>query len=190
MMRPSTFRTLLLCVALVIGSVNFSLGQQSGSSSYTRPALGGDDQGVELSIVEVLEQSDEHQLMAKAVKTANLTTLLSNYSEGAFTLFAPTDEAFSNLSGELKGLLSTESNAEKEKLLSIVLYHLMSYRLSTEQIASLRVGDVAQGDSLRLGSSDSRIEINDKASIIGGDIDARNGVIHSIDSVLLPPRFR
>ena len=45
MMRPSTFRTLLLCVALVIGSVNLSLGQQSGSSSYTRPALGGGRSG-------------------------------------------------------------------------------------------------------------------------------------------------
>lgn len=190
MMRPSTVRILLLCVGLVIGSVGPSWGQQSGSSSYTRSALGWDDPGVELNIVEVLEQSDEHELMAEAVRTANLTTLLTGYSEGAFTLFAPTDEALNDLSGEFKELLSAESGAEKEKLLSIILYHVTSYRLSIEQIASLRVGDAAQGDSLCFDSSGSEIEINDNARIIDGNIDASNGVIHSIDSVLLPPRFR
>jgi uncharacterized surface protein with fasciclin (FAS1) repeats len=151
--------------------------------------LSWDDPGSEQNIVEVISESEEHTILADAIETANLTTLLTGYSEGAFTLFAPTDEAFQdNLSRERINELRNASDPEvKEEVLDLVLYHLTSYRLTSDQVRELDFADAAQGDSLEFSPSSGDVSINGKANLSRTDIDAKNGVIHSIDSVLMPP---
>lgn len=117
-----------------------------------------------------------------AVKAAGLAEALSG--EGPFTVFAPTDDAFAKLpAGTVESLLKPEN---KSKLASILKYHVVAGRVYSSDALQAGKAKTLQGDSISIALRDGTAKVN-SANLVATDLDASNGVIHVIDSVILPP---
>ena len=99
-----------------------------------------------------------------------------------FTVFAPTDEAFAKLpAGTVETLLKPEN---KDKLAAILTYHVVSGNVKAADVVKLKSAKTVQGQTVAIDATDG-VKIND-AKVVKADIDCGNGVIHVIDTVLLP----
>ena len=133
------------------------------------------------TIVEIAAGDSSFSTLVTAVKAAGLAETLSG--EGPFTVFAPTDEAFAALpEGTLDNLLKPEN---RDSLRKVLTYHVVSGDLMAKDLNSGQVATV-EGSSLEVQVSSNGVKVNN-ANVAKADIDATNGVIHVIDSVLLPP---
>ena len=133
-----------------------------------------------VDIVETAIAAGNFSTLAKALTAAGLIDTLKG--NGPFTVFAPTDEAFAKLPQQtLSDLLKPEN---KEKLTAILTYHVVPGKVTASQVANISQAITVQGQSLKVDTNDG-VKIND-AKVIAADIEASNGVIHVIDSVLLP----
>ena len=123
--------------------------------------------------------------LVAAVKAAGLADALSG--KGPFTVFAPTDEAFAKLPpGTIATLLEPEN---KTKLAAILKYHVVPGRVYSTDALAAGKAETLQGDSVKIAVNGSAAMVNG-AKLVATDIDASNGVIHVIDSVILPPESR
>ncbi len=133
-------------------------------------------------IVETAVDAGQFTILAKALEAAGLVDILK--AKGKFTVFAPTDEAFRNLpEGTLEMLLKPEN---KEKLKAILLFHVVKANLSAKKIGKLNGRQLvtAQGSLLKIDTSNG-VKING-ANVTKSDVEAENGTIHIIDTVLIP----
>jgi|SRR5579871_2174937 len=134
----------------------------------------------EPDIVDTAVSAHFNTLVA-AVKTAGLVDVLKG--PGPFTVFAPTDEAFAKLpAGTLENLLKPEN---KEKLKSILTYHVVSGKVLAKDVMHLDSAKTVEGESVKITTGPGGVMI-DNAHVTKTDIAAGNGVIHVIDTVLLP----
>ena len=134
------------------------------------------------TIVDLALADGRFSTLAAALTKAELVSVLQG--EGPFTVFAPTDEAFSKLpKGTVESLLKPEN---RDQLQAILKYHVSPG--STSLAGALGAGSAAtvQGESLAIAFKEGQVRVND-AAILNADIECSNGVIHVIDSVLLPP---
>lgn len=132
-------------------------------------------------IVDTAVEADDFNTLATALTEAELIETLKG--EGPFTVFAPTDAAFAALpEGTLDNLL-----ADKEKLSNVLLYHVVAGKIMAEDVVGLdgQSVETASGQSINIKVKDGTVHIND-AVVKTTDIEASNGVIHVIDSVLIP----
>jgi uncharacterized surface protein with fasciclin (FAS1) repeats len=130
-------------------------------------------------IVDTAMSAGTFSTLVTAITVAGLDTTLK--SPGPFTVFAPSDEAFSKLpSGTVESLL--EDILTLRKLLE---YHVVSGKVMASDVANLDTATTVAGEDIRITASDSSIKVND-AQVIQPDVEAENGVIHVIDTVLLP----
>ena len=121
------------------------------------------------------------ETLATAVKAAGLVEALSG--AGPFTVFAPTDEAFAKLpSGTLEALLKPEN---EQKLVAVLKHHVVAGRVFADQAIGAGRFETLNGTSLRARIVGGRLRVGD-ATVSASDLDAANGVIHVIDTVLLP----
>jgi uncharacterized surface protein with fasciclin (FAS1) repeats len=119
--------------------------------------------------------------LAAALKAAGLVDTLKG--PGPFTVFAPTDEAFAKLPpGTLETLLKPENKA---KLRSILLYHVVAGKVTAQDVVKLDSATTVEGQSVAIQTMNGHVMVN-HAHVTKTDIAASNGVIHVIDSVLLP----
>jgi uncharacterized surface protein with fasciclin (FAS1) repeats len=119
--------------------------------------------------------------LVAAVKAAGLVDTLKG--PGPFTVFAPTDEAFAKLPpGTLESLLKPEN---KEKLQKILTYHVVAGHVMAADVVKLHAAKTVEGGSLTIKTAGGGVTVNN-ARVIKTDIAASNGVIHVIDTVLLP----
>ncbi len=133
-----------------------------------------------LDIVDTAVAAGSFNTLATALAAAELIDALKG--EGPFTVFAPTDEAFSALpEGTLEALLADPAGDLKQ----ILLYHVLEGQVLAEAVADGLVVETLQGGTVRFSLVDGAPRIND-SSILSTDILASNGVIHVIDAVLLP----
>lgn len=103
--------------------------------------------------------------------------------KGPYTVFAPTDEAFAKLpAGTVEDLLKPEN---KEKLRAILLYHVVPGRVTAEQVMKVASVKTVNGEPLMIKVEDGKVMVNN-ATVVRADVEASNGVIHVIDTVLLP----
>ena len=131
-------------------------------------------------IVDVAQAGHFNTLIA-AVKAAGLVDALKG--PGPFTVFAPTDEAFAKLpAGTLENLLKPEN---KEQLKKILMYHVVAGKVMAKDVVKLHSANTLEGGNLAIKAGDGGVMIG-KARAIKTDIAASNGVIHVIDTVLLP----
>jgi uncharacterized surface protein with fasciclin (FAS1) repeats len=131
-------------------------------------------------IVAVATGAGSFKTLVAAVKAAGLVETLQG--KGPFTVFAPTDEAFAKLpAGTVEGLLKPEN---KEKLAAILTYHVVSGKVMA---ADVKTGEVktVNGKDLSVKVADGKVTVNG-ANVVTTDIAASNGVIHVIDTVVLP----
>ncbi len=120
--------------------------------------------------------------LVAAAKAAGLVEALSG--DGPLTVFAPTDEAFAKLPpGTIATLLKPEN---KVKLAEILKYHVVSGRVYSADALAAGKAETLQGNSVKIAANGSDVMV-DGAKLVATDIDASNGVIHVIDSVILPP---
>ncbi len=132
------------------------------------------------SIVEIAVADGRFETLAAALGAADLVETLSN--EGLFTVFAPTDDAFAKLpEGAVEALLE-----DIPALTDILLYHVVSGKVTAEEVIVLEEAETLLGENISIRVEDGNVYIND-AMVIITDIMADNGVIHVIDTVLLPP---
>jgi len=134
------------------------------------------------ALLEVAEQAGTFKTLVAAVGAAGLTEALSG--DGPLTVFAPTDDAFARLpAGTVEDLLRPERQAD---LVAILTYHVTPGTVTG--VDALRAGEAIslQGETLLFRLEGGALRVND-ASVIANDIEARNGVIHVIDEVLIPP---
>ena len=133
-------------------------------------------------IVDTAVSTGTFKTLVAAVQAADLVDTLK--SEGPFTVFAPTDDAFAALpEGTVEDLLKPEN---KDKLSAILTYHVIPAKVMAGDIAGKETSaESVQGAELKINATDG-VMIND-ANVISADVDTSNGVIHVIDKVLLPP---
>ncbi|MGL4543235.1 MAG: fasciclin domain-containing protein [Polymorphobacter sp.] len=135
------------------------------------------------TIPVVATQAGQFTTLVAALKAAGLVDTLAG--KGPFTVFAPTDAAFAKLpAGTVKSLLEP---ANKAKLTSILTYHVVPGKtLSTALAGKTLTVKTVEGASLKIDATGSSVKVNN-ATVIGADVAASNGVIHVIDTVLMPP---
>jgi uncharacterized surface protein with fasciclin (FAS1) repeats len=132
-------------------------------------------------IVDTAAAAGSFQTLAKALQAADLVDTLKG--QGPYTVFAPTDEAFSKLpAGTLSDLLKPEN---KQKLQRILTYHVVPARVSAAEVVKLRTAKTVNGDTIAITAAGGAVMI-DGARVVKSDVQASNGIIHVIDSVILP----
>ena len=132
-------------------------------------------------IVDTAVSAGNFNTLAAALKAAGLVDTLKG--KGPFTVFAPTDEAFAKLpAGTLDDLLKPENKA---KLVSILTYHVVPGTVDSAQVTKMSSAKTVQGQSVTISATGAGVSI-DNAKVVTADIRASNGIIHVIDSVILP----
>ena len=132
-------------------------------------------------IVDTAVAAGSFTTLAKALQAADLVDTLKG--KGPFTVFAPTDEAFSKLpKGTLEDLLKP---ANKAKLRRILSYHVVSGNVTAADVVKLKSAKAVSGDAIDIKASGGSVMV-EEARVTKTDITASNGVIHVIDSVMLP----
>ena len=203
--KPSLVSSALLGLSLASGSVLAgdcagakAHGGQSSyyrAAVYTMPSNGGGMQSMRVGhhmsgyakptasasqkdIVDIAASAGDFDTLVTAVKAAGLVDTLKG--EGPFTVFAPTDAAFAKIpSDQLNALLK-----DKDALVKVLTYHVVPGKVKAAQVVRLSAAETVQGQSITI---DTRNGIKvDNARVIKTDIDAENGVIHVIDTVIMP----
>ena len=164
--RSVRVASLAAVVALVL---SLSLG------TYARPKAGSQD------IFDTAVAAGSFKTLAAALQAGGLVDTLKG--KGPFTVFAPQDEAFGKLpAGTVEDLLKPENKA---KLVAILTYHVVPGKVLADQVAKMNSAKTINGESLAISVNGGTVMV-DNAKVIKTDIHCSNGVIHAIDSVVLP----
>jgi len=158
----------LVCAALAAGFL-------------ARPQVVSADESAKKDIVDTAVAAGNFKTLAAALKAAGLIETLKG--AGPFTVFAPTDAAFAKLpAGTVEDLLKPEN---KDKLIAILTYHVVPAKAMAKDVAGMTSVKTVNGKELKLKVDGGKVMIND-AVVTTADIETSNGVIHVIDTVLLP----
>ncbi len=158
-------------VALVAAALLLTLS----TAAYANPKPGSQD------IVDTAVAAGSFKTLVAALKAAGLVDTLKG--KGPFTVFAPTDDAFAKLpAGTVDELLKPEN---KQKLIAILTYHVVAGKVTAAQAMKLNSAKTVNGQSLNIATNGGMVMIND-ATVTKADIMCSNGVIHVIDTVLMP----
>lgn len=173
-MKAKNIITTAALVATVTLAPNLFAGSCSASKETASQSCSGKD------IVALASGAENFKTLIAAVKAAGLVETLQG--EGPFTVFAPTDEAFAKLpAGTVEDLLKPEN---RDKLAAILKYHVVPGKVMAADVKTMQA-KTAQGQSINLKVSDAGVMV-DNAKVVKTDLIAQNGVIHVIDSVILP----
>lgn len=139
------------------------------------------DKAMKNDIVDTAVQAGQFGTLAAALKAADLIETLKG--DGPFTVFAPTDAAFAKLpEGTVESLLKPEN---RDQLIAILTYHVVPGKVTAADVVKLSEATTVNGANVNIAVQDEGVMIND-ANVIKTDIAASNGVIHVIDTVILP----
>jgi uncharacterized surface protein with fasciclin (FAS1) repeats len=175
----------LMAMAFAMAFTSFSFAQN--------PMVGGHDMSPMKNIVQNAVNSDDHTTLVAAVKAAGLVDTLS--SPGPFTVFAPTNEAFAKLpAGTVDNLLKPEN---KDQLTKVLTYHVVAGKLSSNDLRKkIKEGHgtaeltTVEGGKLEATMQGSKIVLKDEkggtSTVTIANVMQSNGVIHVVDSVVLP----
>ncbi len=136
------------------------------------------------TIVETAVDAGQFKTLVAAIEAAGLTETLEG--KGPFTVFAPTDAAFAKLpEGTVENLLQPEN---KERLVQILTYHVVPGEVTSDAVSPSAPTELTtvEGQALSVAAKNGGVVVNDAAQVVSADVDASNGVIHAIDSVLIP----
>jgi len=132
-------------------------------------------------IVDTAIAAGQFNTLAAALDAAGLVATLQG--EGPFTVFAPTDQAFAKLpAGTVETLLKPEN---RDQLVAILTYHVVPGKVMASDVVHLSEAKTVNGANLSVMVLDDKVRIND-ATVIAADVAASNGVIHVVDTVILP----
>ncbi|WP_415906319.1 fasciclin domain-containing protein [Neptuniibacter sp. QD72_48] len=133
-------------------------------------------------IVDVAAGNESFSTLVTALKAADLVGALQG--DGPYTVFAPTNEAFAKLPEEtLADLLKPEN---KKDLQAVLTYHVVAGKVDAKTAMGLSAAPSLQGENIAISLAGGNVMIN-QATVVAADVDASNGIIHVIDTVILPP---
>jgi uncharacterized surface protein with fasciclin (FAS1) repeats len=168
---------LSVAVLLMVSSSVAEAGKKCASTTITTAAF---KKEVKMDIVDTAVNAGSFKTLAAALQAAGLVDTLKG--KGPFTVFAPTDEAFAKLpAGTVETLLKPENKA---KLTAILTYHVVSGSVKAADVVKLTSAKTVQGQTVAIDASEG-VKINN-AKVVKADIETSNGVIHVIDTVLMP----
>jgi uncharacterized surface protein with fasciclin (FAS1) repeats len=145
------------------------------TAAYANPQPSSQD------IVDTAVAAGSFKTLVAALKAAGLVDTLKG--KGPFTVFAPSDDAFAKLpAGTVDELLKPEN---KQKLIAILSYHVVAGKVTAAQAMKLSSAKTVNGQSLTISTDGGTVKIND-ATVTKADVMCSNGVIHVIDTVLMP----
>jgi uncharacterized surface protein with fasciclin (FAS1) repeats len=174
---------LLVCFLLVGGSVVGNAQQcpsQCPASTVAVSAAAHQETEAK-DIVDTAAGAEGFSTLVAAVKAAGLVEVLKG--EGPFTVFAPTDEAFKKLpKGTLESLLKPEN---KDQLVAILKYHVVAGNVKAADVVKLKSAKTVLGQEVKIKVEGDTVMVNN-AKVVKTDIVCKNGVIHVIDTVILP----
>ncbi len=185
MRTQKSFLAIALSISLIAASCGGGATTETTSSVAEAPVAGGQsavkDDVSQKDVVRVAVGSPDHTTLVTALKTAEYVDVLSN--AGPFTVFAPTNAAFSLLpAGTVEGLLRPES---KEALRNILEYHVAVGVYKLDNLKDGQTINQVNLDNVAIGVKDGKYTVNG-ANIVG-TVPASNGVVYVVDAVLLPP---
>lgn len=133
------------------------------------------------NIVELASETESLSTLVAAVQAAGLVETLQG--DGPFTVFAPTNQAFAALpEGTVESLLLEEN---RDQLIKILTYHVVSGKVMSGDLSDGMMAETVEGSQIEVSISGYGVEI-DNASVLQADIEASNGVVHLIDTVIMP----
>lgn len=160
-------RSLLVLGTLALAALGLSLTSAQNASAN-------------LTIAQIVSTNPNFSTLLAAVKAAGLVETLSG--PGPFTVFAPTNEAFAKIpKADLDKLL-----ADKAALTKVLTYHVVAGRVPSSEVLKLKEAKTVQGQSVTIAVSGGTVTLNGNSKVTAVDVAASNGVIHVIDTVLLP----
>jgi uncharacterized surface protein with fasciclin (FAS1) repeats len=160
--------------SLLIGAVLFLVPALVFAGSYGKKAM-------KMDIVDTAVSAGSFTTLVTALKAADLDGVLRQ--DGPYTVFAPTDAAFAKVPAEtLNELLKPEN---KEKLQAILTYHVVPGRFGAKDVVGMSDAKTANGQAFSITASDGKVMV-DNAQVIKTDVMAANGIIHVIDTVIMP----
>jgi uncharacterized surface protein with fasciclin (FAS1) repeats len=180
-------RNSILAAAALSAALGFSAFTYAiDKTQNTNPPAQAMDNEKKMDIVDTAQGPGmPYTTLVAAIKKADLVKTLKG--PGPFTVFAPTDDAFKKLpEGTLQDLLKPEN---KEKLVKILTFHVVPGKHPASHVATMADAKTVEGDSIMFKNVDGKWMVgNDKAwaTIIKTDVQASNGIIHWIDTVLMP----
>ena len=162
-------------------SVRHAVFAAVASVAMTFGTLGAYAMGHSKDIVDTAASNGQFETLVTAVKAAGLVDTLKG--DGPYTVFAPTDEAFAKLpAGTVEDLLKPEN---KEQLVAVLTYHVVPGKIMSGDIAGkTAMVKTVQGGKLNVDATNG-VKV-DEATVIAADIETSNGVIHVIDTVVIP----
>ncbi|MCW8872251.1 MAG: fasciclin domain-containing protein [Xanthomonadales bacterium] len=144
-------------------------------------ALAGNYGKKQADIVDTAISAGTFSTLAAALEAGDLVGTLK--ADGPYTVFAPNDEAFAKLpAGTVESLLLPEN---KDKLVAILTYHVVPGKVTAAEVVTMQTAPTVNGDDLSIRVVDDTVFIND-SRVVATDIGASNGVIHVVDTVILP----
>ncbi|GAB3037404.1 MULTISPECIES: fasciclin domain-containing protein [Oleiagrimonas] len=153
-------------------------------SALAVPALAGGGHHEKPDIVSTAMSTGQHATLVTAIETAQLADTLRG--AGPYTVFAPTDAAFERLPpGAVDDLLKPEN---RDKLRALLLHHVVAGKVMSTQAMNMDTASTLNGTSLPLSARAGKLYVAD-AEVTGADVVAGNGVIHVVDTVLMPPEI-
>jgi uncharacterized surface protein with fasciclin (FAS1) repeats len=157
------FSKLVVAAAVAL----FSIGAQAASKLPSK------------DIVDTAVEAGSFKTLAAALQAADLVSTLKG--EGPFTVFAPTDAAFAKIpKADLDALLK-----DKEALTKVLTYHVVPGKVTAADVVKLTQAKTVEGSPIKFTTRDGKVTVND-ANVAATDIAASNGVIHVIDTVIMP----
>jgi uncharacterized surface protein with fasciclin (FAS1) repeats len=166
MIRRKSFGVALAGVAVVAGAA---------------PAHAAIMQQAQPDIVDTAVAAGQFTTLARALQAAGLVDALK--APGPFTVFAPTDAAFAKVpEATLNALL-----ADPARLRAVLTYHVVQGRVLAADVVRLQSADTLQGEAIRISATGGTVRLNASSTVTRTDVTASNGVIHVLDTVLMPP---
>jgi len=148
---------------------------------FSAEVFGGNYAKPKTDIVDTAIAAGDFTTLAAALEAGGLVVTLKG--EGPFTVFAPTDEAFAKLpAGTVESLLKPEN---KDQLVAILTYHVVPGNVQAADVVKLTSATTANGSDVKISVSEGVVFVND-SRVVATDIEASNGVIHVVDTVILP----
>ena len=187
MFQPA-MRRLVVIGALAATTLTAAVLPASAGASPNRPSTGMSSENGSTkakTIVRVAAANPDFSTLVTAVKRAGLVGALKG--KGPYTVFAPTNEAFAKIpADQLNALL-----ADKAKLTAVLTYHVLKGRVPSSSLKATQMVPTLEGGTTTINVANGKATISDGqgnvSNIVKTDIKAKNGVIHVIDTVLLPP---
>lgn len=178
-------KKLAICAAVAALIVQGCSKDKEASPEVSEATAGGDAvaeaPATNKNIVETAQEAGQFNTLVQAVQAAGLADTLAG--NGPYTVFAPTDEAFASLpEGTLESLLLPEN---KDKLTKILTFHIVEGNVTSDQVVGLSSAQTLEGGELSIAVDGADVKVGG-ADVVQADIPCSNGVIHVVNTVLMP----